>query len=208
MTSRKHQAKRSILLVDDDEGMRAVLTEIFSAAGFTALTAASGEEALELAASDKPALVVLEVSLPGCSGYEVCSRLRQTFGQTIGIVFLSGERTESLDHVAGLLLGADDYVVKPFDPDQLVARVRAILRRGAHEVPKQASGLTRREQQVLQLLAQGQAQAEIASELVISAKTVGTHIEHILAKLDVRSRAQAVALAYREDLLGSERLTA
>jgi DNA-binding NarL/FixJ family response regulator len=208
MTSRNHQAKRSILFVDDDEGMRAVLAEIFSAAGFTALTAASGEEALELAASDKPALVVLEVSLPGCSGYEVCSRLRQTFGQTIGIVFLSGERTESLDHVAGLLLGADDYVVKPFDPDQLVARVRAILRRGAHEVPKQTSGLTRREQQVLQLLAQGQAQAEIASELVISTKTVGTHIEHILAKLDVRSRAQAVALAYREDLLGSERLTA
>jgi DNA-binding NarL/FixJ family response regulator len=203
MTSRNHQANRSILLVDDDEGMRVLLTEVFSAAGFTATTAASGEEALELVASDKPALVVLEVSLPGCSGYEVCSRLRQTFGQTIGIVFLSGERTESLDHVAGLLLGADDYVVKPFDPDQLVARVRAILRRGAHEVPKQTSGLTRREQQVLQLLAEGQAQAEIASELVISTKTVGTHIEHILAKLEVRSRAQAVALAYREDLLSA-----
>ena len=146
---------------------------------------------------------MLDVSLPGCSGYEVCSRLRQTFGQTIGIVFLSGERTESLDHVAGLLLGADDYVAKPFDPDELVARVRAILRRGAHEVPKQRSGLTRREQQVLQLLAEGQAQAEIASELVISTKTVGTHIEHILAKLEVRSRAQAVALAYREDLLSA-----
>ena len=162
MTSRNHQARRSILLVDDDEGMRALLTEVFSAAGFTALTAASGEEALELAVSDKPALVVLDVCLPGCSGYEVCSRLRQTFGQTIGIVFLSGERTESLDRVAGLLLGADDYVTKPFDPDQLVARVRAILRRGAHELPKQTSGLTRREQQVLQLLAEGRAQAEIA----------------------------------------------
>lgn len=203
MTSRNHQGKRSILLVDDDEGMRALLKEVFSAAGFATLTAASGEEGLELAASDTPALVVLDVSLPGCSGYEVCSRLRQTFGQTIGIVFLSGERTESLDHVAGLLLGADDYVTKPFDPDQLVARVRAILRRGAHEVPKQTSGLTRREQQVLQLLAEGQAQAEIASELVISTKTVGTHIEHILAKLEVRSRAQAVALAYREDLLSA-----
>ena len=203
MTSRNHQGKRSILLVDDDEGMRALLKEVFSAAGFATLTAASGEEGLELAASDTPALVVLDVSLPGCSGYEVCSRLRQTFGQTIGFVFLSGERTESLDHVAGLLLGADDYVTKPFDPDQLVARVRAILRRGAHEVPKQTSGLTRREQQVLQLLAEGQAQAEIASELVISTKTVGTHIEHILAKLEVRSRAQAVALAYREDLLSA-----
>ena len=70
-------------------------------------------------------------------------------------------------------------------------------------MPKQTSGLTRREHQVLQLLAEGQAQAEIASELVISTKTVGTHIEHILAKLEVRSRAQAVALAYREDLLSA-----
>jgi DNA-binding NarL/FixJ family response regulator len=207
MTSRNHQAQRSILLVDDDEGMRALLTEVFSAAGFATPTAASGEEALELAASDKPALVVLDVSLPGCSGYEVCSRLRQTFGQTIGIVFLSGERTESLDRVAGLLLGADDYMTKPFAPDELVARVRSVLRR-AHEAPSQVSGLTRRELQVLRLLADGQAQAEIASELVISTKTVGTHIEHILSKLDVRSRAQAVALAYREDLLGGERLTA
>ena len=204
MTSRSHLTKQTILLVDDDEGMRALLTEIFDAAGFTALTAASGEEALEFAASDKPALVVLDVSLPGCSGYEACSRLRQMFGQTIGIVFLSGERTESLDHVAGLLLGADDYVIKPFHPDELVARVRAVLRRGAHEAaPRQASGLTRREMEVLRLLASGQAQAEIASELVISTKTVGTHIEHILAKLEVRSRAQAVALAYREDLLSA-----
>jgi DNA-binding NarL/FixJ family response regulator len=203
MTSRNHQAKPSILLVDDDEGTRALLTEVFGAAGFTALTAATGEEALEFAAAEKPALVVLDVSLPGCSGYEVCSRLRQTFGQTIGIVFLSGERTESLDHVAGLLLGADDYVAKPFDPDELVARVRAVLRRGAHEAPRQTSGLTRREMEVLRLLARGQVQAEIASELVISTKTVGTHIEHILSKLEVRSRAQAVALAYREDLLGA-----
>jgi DNA-binding NarL/FixJ family response regulator len=203
MTSRDNHASRSILLVDDDEGMRALLGNVFSAAGFTVLTAASGEEALELAATGKPALVVLDVSLPGCSGYEVCRRLRETMGQAIGIVFVSGERTESLDHVAGLLLGADDYVAKPFDPDELVARVRAVLRRGAHEVPKHPSGLTRREMQVLRLLAGGQAQAEIASELVISTKTVGTHIEHILAKLDVRSRAQAVAFAYREDLLSA-----
>lgn len=203
MASREYQARQSILLVDDDEGMRALLDEVFSAAGFTALTAASGEEALELAVSARPALVVLDVSLPGCSGYEVCRRLREMLGQTIGIVFVSGERTESLDHVAGLLIGADDYVAKPFHPDELVARVRAVLRRGARQAPRQTSGLTRREMEVLRLLASGQAQAEIASELVISTKTVGTHIEHILAKLEVRSRAQAVALAYREDLLSA-----
>ena len=204
MASREPQARQSILLVDDDDGVRALLDEVFTAAGFTALTAASGEEALEVAVSARPALVVLDVSLPGCSGYEVCRRLREMLGQTIGIVFVSGERTESLDHVAGLLIGADDYVAKPFQPDELVARVRAVLRRGAHEAaPRQASGLTRRELEVLRLLASGQAQAEIASELVISTMTVGTHIEHIFAKLEVRSRAQAVALAYREDLLGA-----
>lgn len=202
-TSRSTNDKRSILVVDDDERMRALLTEVFGAAGFSTTTAASGEEALELAVSGETALVVLDVSLPGCSGYEVCRQLRETFGDAIGIVFLSGERTESLDRVAGLLLGADDYVAKPFAPDELVARVRSVLRRGSSEVPERMSKLTLRELQVLRLLAVGQAQGEIASELVISPKTVGTHIEHILQKLDLHSRAQAVALAYQEDLLGT-----
>jgi DNA-binding NarL/FixJ family response regulator len=203
MASRSKHANRSILIVDDDEGMRTLLTDVFEASGFTTVTAASGEEALELAGSGKADLVVLDVSLPGCSGYEVCRQLREALGQTIGIVFVSGERTESLDRVAGLLLGADDYVAKPFAPDELVARARSVLRRGAPDMPRRMSGLTRRELEVLRLLAVGHAQAEIASELVISTKTVGTHIEHILEKLDVRSRAQAVALAYREDLLGA-----
>jgi DNA-binding NarL/FixJ family response regulator len=106
--------------------------------------------------------------------------------------------------VAGLLLGGDDYLVKPFDPDELLARARRLLPaplidgRKAHE-------LTRRELHVLSLLVDGLTQSEIADKLVISPKTVSKHIEHILAKLGVHSRAQAVALAVRGGLLEADR---
>ena len=113
-------------------------------------------------------------------------------------MFISGDRVEPFDRAAGLLLGADDYVVKPFAPDELVARVRRLVTRftppaGRAERPK----LTRRESEVLHLLADGLAQPEIAAELVISSKTVSSHIQHILSKLGVHSRAQAVAAVHR-----------
>jgi DNA-binding NarL/FixJ family response regulator len=121
--------------------------------------------------------------------------LRETFGPDLTIVFLSGDRIEAYDRVAGgLLLGADDYVVKPF-AHELVAPGSAACRPYADAAL--ASRLARRELQVLRLLAEGKPQREIATALVISPKTVGTHIKHILSKLGVRNRSQAVALAYR-----------
>lgn len=75
------------------------------------------------------ALVVLDVNIPGISGYEICRRLRDEFGPALPILFLSGERTESFDKVAGLLVGGDDYLVKPFSPDELVARVQKLAGR-------------------------------------------------------------------------------
>jgi DNA-binding NarL/FixJ family response regulator len=114
-------------------------------------------------------------------------------------MFVSGERTESYDRVAGLTIGADDYLAKPFEPDELLARLRGLLRRcGATSF---VSPLTRREQEVLSLLADGLDQDEIARRLVISRKTVGSHIERILAKLGAHSRAEAVALAYKLQLV-------
>jgi DNA-binding NarL/FixJ family response regulator len=106
-----------------------------------------------------------------------------------------------LDRAAGLMLGADDYLLKPFAPEELLARVHALLRRARVDRPGTANSLTRRELDVLGLLAEGRTQAEIARELVLSPKTVATHLERILGKLGVHSRAQAVAAAYRERLL-------
>jgi DNA-binding NarL/FixJ family response regulator len=175
--------------------------------GCETIAAADGRQALEIANRERPAVVLLDINLSGVSGYEVCRELRDAFDGDIAIIFVSGERTEPYDRVAGLLLGADDYIVKPFDDGELLARVRSALRHSdtAPRVTGNGSrssmaSLTAREREVLQLLAHGFTQIDIAGKLVISPKTVGTHIQRILGKLGVHSRAQAVVLAHEQGL--------
>jgi DNA-binding NarL/FixJ family response regulator len=192
-----------ILIADGDSETRSLVVGVLEQAGYETLVAGSGDEILDAARRKLPRLVILEVALPGLSGYEVCHQLRNEFGEALPIVFLSGDRTEPFDRVAGFLIGADDYLVKPFALDELLARVRRLARRTAPVPPAVASKLTNREMEVLRLLAEGLEQDEIAGQLFITRKTVGTHIENIMRKLGVRNRAQAVALAYRDDLVGS-----
>ena len=191
-----------ILVVDDDRDVRLLVRDVLVRAGLDVKAAGDGDDALAALGSWRPDLVVLDVNLPRVSGYELCRRFKEA-DPSVRVLFLSGERTEWFDRVAGLLLGADDYAVKPFDPDELVGRVRGLLAQPAPPVPERMASLTRRELQVLRLLAAGRNQRQIADELVISPRTVGTHIEHILEKLGVRSRSQAIALAYREELVSS-----
>lgn len=196
------EAMGSVLVVDDDAGIRTLVHEIFARAGFDVTEAEDGREALELAQRRRPALVVLDVRMPFVGGYETCRALRERFGEELPIVFVSGERTEAFDRTAGLLLGADDYLPKPFDPDELLARARRLLRRrSVARAPEERADafaeLTPREVEVLRLLARGMRQSEIARSLVISPKTAATHIQNILGKLGVHSRAEAVAAAHR-----------
>jgi DNA-binding NarL/FixJ family response regulator len=163
--------------------------------------AATAEHALTAVGSDLPDVAVLDVNLPGTSGYALCRKLREEAPGSLRIMFLSGERVESYDRVAGLLLGADDYMTKPFAVDELVARLHALARRREGRVAPSAHPLSPREREVLALLADGLRHREIAERLVISRKTVGSHVEHILEKLGVRSGPQAVALALRNGLL-------
>ena len=188
----------TIEIVDDDCDTRVLLRDCLEFAGFDVTEAASGVEAVESAVEGSPAMVILDVRMPGLSGYEVCHDLRDKLGPNVPIMFLSGERVESFDRVAGLLLGADDYMVKPFALDELVTRVRRLVSSSVSTVSTVEAKLTCREFEVLQLLAQGRSQRDIAADLFISPKTVGTHVERILSKLGVHSRAQAVALAYRD----------
>jgi DNA-binding response OmpR family regulator len=204
----------SILVVDDDRGFQLFLEALLERAGFAVRVASDGEEALAAADESLPALTLLDVVLPRMSGYELCRQLRDRFGDGLPIMFISGERRQSFDRVSGLLVGADDYLAKPFDPDELLARVRALLRRGrarderlaAPEGGRAFHELTARELQVLWLLADGSTQDEIATLLVISPRTVGTHIQNILGKLEVHSRAQAVSAAHRRGLARPEDL--
>ena len=200
---------RPILLVEDDAAFREHVRIVLEQGGFAVAEAANGDDALRMVAEAEPLLVLLDVHLPGFSGYEICRSLRQEHGQRLGIIFLSGSKTDAIDRATGLGLGADDYVLKPFEPDELIARVRAVLRRVEHQIPEsqpaRTSGfnLTPRELEILGLLAEGLNQDDIAERLVIAPKTVATHIERILGKLGVQSRAQAVALAFREELVGT-----
>jgi DNA-binding NarL/FixJ family response regulator len=189
--------RRLVLIADQDDEERAALARLLECAGFDVVEAASGDDALALAEEGGLSLVILEVPLPRMSGYEVCRALREERGKDIPVLFLSGARTESYDRVAGLSLGADDYLVKPYAPDELLARVRRLVA-PRPKAARRAGGLTPRELEILQLLAGGQSADEIAGDLFISSKTVATHIEHIFIKLDVHSRVEAVAVAYRD----------
>ena len=199
MTAERAHAR--VLVADDDSAFRALVRALLENAGYTVLETDTGHGALEVAARQSPDLLILDVGMAPTSGYEVCRALRERDAE-LPILIVSGAKTEALDRVAGLLLGADDYLVKPFDPEELVARVRALLRRSALAAQgRPRAELTKRELEVLRLLAEGLDQRQIADRLVISPKTVATHIEHILGKLGVRSRAEAVAAAYRRDLV-------
>jgi DNA-binding response OmpR family regulator len=195
-----------VLVVDDDDRFRALVSEVLRRGGFRTREASTGEEALRAARKERPSLVLSDVHLPGMSGYDVCRELRAEFGEQLPIVFVSGERTEPFDRVAGLRLGGDDYLVKGFDPAELLARVDRLVGRaqaGDSETSASPFRLTKRELEVLGHLVHGFTPKETAQELTISPNTVATHIHNILTKLDVQSQAQAVAVALQSSLFNS-----
>ena len=195
--------KRTILIADSDPHFRRSAALTLAVTGLLVREATTGREALVAAANEDVVLVVLEVRFEDMSGYEVCRQLRDERGDGLPILFVSKDRTEIFDCVAGLLVGADDYLTKPVSPDELSARVRRHLQRAAASAAMPDSVLTVREREVLALLAEGLSPVEIGGELAISPKTVATHVEHIYAKLGVHTRAQAVAQAFRLSLVSA-----
>jgi DNA-binding NarL/FixJ family response regulator len=199
----------TVLVADGDENTRELLADLLAQAGYVAVVSGRGEEALAHGRNERPALALLDVDLPGISGYEVCHALREEFGETLPVILLSGSRTMPHDRAAGLLIGADDYLAKPFDTRELLASVRRCLVRAAliedsatRPARWNSFGLSPRELEVLMLLAEGLGTAAIADRLVISSKTVSTHVQRILAKLGAHSRGEAVAIAHRARLVG------
>ena len=131
-------AGERLLLVDDEENLRSMLEAALRHNGFEVASSESGRDALEAVAAVKPDLIVLDVMLPDLDGFEVCRRLRAD-GWRAPVLFLTA-RDATEDKVRGLTLGGDDYLVKPFSLDELVARVQAVLRR---------SGMTKPDESVL-----------------------------------------------------------
>lgn len=193
-----------ILLVEDDEDIREMVAGYLENEGYRVVEADCGRQALAYAERDNPDLIVLDIVLPDMTGFEVCVTVRKRFDMPI--VYMSC-KDEAEDIVKGLTLGGDDYVTKPFDPQVLVTRVKAGLRRyrgmgGGGRTEKMAfaipaeqilQALTKREEEIMELIARGLTNEEIARQLSVSVGTVKWFNTQIFSKLDVKSRAQAIA---------------
>jgi len=193
----------TVLIADPDERSRTELAGVLSSAGYVVAQTDRGDEALTLARSLNPSAVILEIPLDGLCGYEVCQILKEDPGFDAPVVFISRVRTEPYDRIVGLMLNADDYIVSPYLPGELLARLNNVTARVRRQVPEPRATLTVRESEILDLMGEGLRHREIARRLVISPKTVGTHVDHILRKLGVRSSREAVSFAYREGIIGS-----
>lgn len=200
-----------ILVADDDRELSDILSFALSRAGFAVVTAADGEQALARFRSEQPALVLLDVSMPRLDGFEVCRRLRAESAVPILMLTVRDEEEEIL---RAFDLGADDYVTKPFSPKQLVARIKAALRRGGadapvateagplrldperHEVSRPgaaAIGLTPLEFRLLQVLVANRGRVVPADELVAQVWECQRHVgDRALLKGLVRRLRQKV----------------
>ncbi|MBX5458998.1 MAG: response regulator transcription factor [Thermogemmatispora sp.] len=137
---------QKILIIEDEEGIIHLLNLYLKDAGYSVIAAHDAADGLALHAREKPDLVILDIMLPGLDGFEVCRRIRSWSSTPILILTARGDED---DRIRGLDLGADDYLVKPFSPRELVSRVRAILRRTSGSGGEGNSGQEKRESEVL-----------------------------------------------------------
>lgn len=207
---------KKILIVDDDITLRTALTRYLENRGYIVRQANSGQEGLELFEQDPPDLVVSDVMMPGMDGMEFCRRLRSLrAGQLMPFIFLSSRR-ETDDRIQGHQMGADDYLVKPFEPRELVAKIEAQLERARRihseivrliqQAEPTASApadpvplpLTPAEEKVFWQVIQGLTNKQIGDQLFVSPRTVQTHLSNILSKLQLENRSQLIRYAFEK----------
>jgi DNA-binding response OmpR family regulator len=152
--------KQKVLAIDDEENVCDLISAYFDKAGYEVMTAADGVDGIEKARLYRPDMIILDLMLPGMDGLDVCKEIRKS--SNVPIIMLTA-RTDEVDRVLGLEIGADDYLTKPFSPRELLARVKAVLRRAAY-VP------TPDEQQVLKL--PGLSVSRVSREVIVGDRKV------------------------------------
>jgi DNA-binding NarL/FixJ family response regulator len=224
-----------VLLVDDEPGLRAAVKAFLEDEGFQVSTANDGEDGWTQAQTLMPDVVITDVMMPRCDGYGLLKRLRadERLGGT-PVIFLTAKGMTT-DRIAGFTAGADDYIPKPFDPEELVARLRNVVRRqerllaeaarfadadighmakqiteirsmlGTGGVKKQAPAMafdfTPREASVLQLVAEGMMNKEIARQLETSIRNVEKYVSRLFIKTGTSSRTELVRYALEHGLV-------
>jgi DNA-binding NarL/FixJ family response regulator len=192
------------LIADDDEQFVYFLSTLLESAGYDVVATTCADDAVLAAREGRPDAAIVDVVMPGRGGYSVCRELREEIDPDLPVMFVSGERTDPMDRAAGILVGGDDYLVKPLHPEELLARLQRLLERARGRTPKATIDLSEREVEILQLIAEGCPPADVARRLYIAPKTISSHMQRIFVKLGVHTRAQAVALAYAAGLIEVE----
>ncbi|MEL7332954.1 MAG: response regulator transcription factor [Cyanobacteria bacterium J06560_2] len=212
---------QKILIVDDDSTLRAALTRYLQDRGFAVRNAISGLEGFHSFVEDVPDLIVSDVVMPEMDGFELCTKVRNTeLGQLVPFIFLSG-RCDLEDRIQGHSIGADDYLVKPFHPRELIAKIEAQLARAGRisaeikrvrqqptapvAVERPPLPLTPAEEKVFWEVIQGHTNKKIGDHLFISPRTVQTHLSNILSKLSVKNRSQLIRYAFENGYMPPNR---
>jgi DNA-binding NarL/FixJ family response regulator len=196
--------RKRLLLIDDDPNLILLVRDYLEFRGYEVLTADNGKEALNLLTQNLPDMIICDIMMPEMDGYALIENVRQDQRTSwIPVLFLSA-RGQSQDRIKGLNLGADVYMVKPFEPEELVAQVESSLKQtnrlllytdgiGDDSSPIQVAAtveLTPTELKVVQLVARGSANREIALQMNVSQRTIESHVSNMLGKTGLTNRTE------------------
>jgi len=205
---------KRLLLIDDDPNLILLVKDYLEFRGYEVMTAENGREALEVLERDIPDMIICDVMMPEMDGYSLENHVREDPRTSwIPVLFLSA-KGQSQDRVKGLNTGADVYMVKPFEPEELVAQVEAALKQAARIAERPSKGmengpkiqgpfdveLTPTELRVVQFVARGMANREIADELNVSQRTIESHVSNMLGKTGLHNRTELARWAIENSM--------
>lgn len=205
---------KRLLLIDDDPNLILLVKDYLEFRGYEVITAENGREALEVLEQEIPDMIICDVMMPEMDGYAFVNQVRQEERTSwIPILFLSA-KGQSGDKIKGLNIGADVYMVKPFEPEELVAQVEASLKQAFRQRQQTGGGndneakiqvpfdvhLTQTELKVVQFVARGLANRDIAQELNVSQRTVESHVSNMLGKTGLNNRTELARWAIENQM--------
>ncbi|ELS03771.1 response regulator containing a CheY-like receiver domain and an HTH DNA-binding domain [Xenococcus sp. PCC 7305] len=214
MKDSSQKDNKKLLLIDDDPNLILLVKDYLEFRGYNVVTAENGREALEVLDQNIPDMIICDVMMPEMDGYSLVQHIRQEpQTNTIPVLFLSA-KGQSQDRVKGLNEGADVYMVKPFEPEELVAQVESSLKQikrlsqgrilgkdggSTIQVPNNVE-LTPTELKVVQLVAKGMANREIAEKLNVSQRTIESHVSNMLNKTSLNNRTELARWAIESNM--------
>lgn len=205
---------KRLLLIDDDPNLILLVKDYLEFRGYQVITAENGQEALELLDKETPDMIICDVMMPQMDGYSLVEHVRKNPRTSwIPVLFLSA-KGQSQDRVKGLNTGADVYMVKPFEPEELVAQVESSLKQASRLIQRQDKSadaapkiqvpfdveLTPTELRVVQFVARGMANREIAEELNVSQRTIESHVSNMLGKTGLHNRTELARWAIENSM--------